>query len=114
MIQDGVATFEPAVGMGVTILMWTDRKAATIVEVDRFKSGPKKGQVKTVVIVRDIVTRVDNNGMSDSQTYTYEPDPNGYREHWTIRKDGRFRQSGYVDGNTLRIGSRDYYHDYSF
>ena len=110
-ISNGVAGFEPEVGMGATILHWSDRSAATIVEVQRFKGGKRAGQVKAVVIQGDKATRTDSNGMSESQTYTFEAQPDSPKRTFTLRKDGRYRDSG---GTVLRIGSRDEYYDYSF
>ena len=114
MLSDGVAPFDPEVGMGATILMWTDREPATIVKVDRFKSGPRKGEVKAVWITRDIATRIDSNGMSESQTYTFTTDPDAGAVQYTKRSDGRFKMAGSDSGVSLRVGSRDKYRDYSF
>lgn len=61
----------PVVGEGATEFMHTDRHAFTVVEVS--KDG------KTCYIVEDIATRTDSNGMSDSQQYSYAPNPNGHR-----------------------------------
>lgn len=109
-LSDRPAGFEPEVGMGATILMWSDRRPATIVEVIRFKTGAQAGQVKAVVIQEDDATRIDSNGMSDAQSYTYEPQPAAAKETFPKRKDGRFASSGV----SLRIGSREKYYDYSF
>ena len=111
MLMDGVAPFEPEIGMGATILYWSDRKAATIVDITRFKSGPKAGQVKAITVQQDIATRTDSWGMSDAQSYNYQPDPDAPTRTFSLRKDGRYRDSG---GTSIRIGSRDQYYDYSF
>ena len=107
---------EPVEGMGATILAWTDRYPGTIINVTKIS--------QTVVYVReDKATRTDNNGMSESQTYSYEANPNG--RLWTFRqtksggweeltvnpKTGRFNK---VDGCGLRIGERAKYNDFSF
>jgi hypothetical protein len=114
MIQDGVAPFEPEVGMGATILMWSDRRPVTIVEVLRYKTGDKRGQVRGVITTADVAKRVDTRGQSECQDYVFETSENGSRSYWTLRKDGRFRESGEWGGTTLRIGSRDCYRDPSF
>ena len=62
---------EATVGMGATILMHSDRHAATIVDV-----FTKYGRLH-VKVQRDKATRTDSNGMSDSQDYTFERDPQG-------------------------------------
>lgn len=90
----------PVVGMGCTILCWTDRRAATIVNVT-----PKQIHVK-----RDIATRADGNGMSESQTYTYAPNPEALPEVFRLTKKG-WRNSS---GNGLLIGERREYYDFSF
>ena len=98
----------PEVGMGATKLSWTDRTAGTIVAVSN--SGKK------LTWREDKVTRVDTNGMSDSQTYTYEQDPDGYDEEFSLRKNGRWVKVGtpMTWGTTLGLGHRSHYYDYSF
>lgn len=93
----------PKVGMGCTILWYTDRSPATIIAVS--PSG------KTVTVQEDKSTREDTNGMSESQNYTYERDPEG-----TIRvfRFSRVRHVWNSDGLRLRIGDRNKYHDYGF
>lgn len=95
---------EPKVGMGATILMWTDRHAGTIGWVSA--SGAK------IVVQEDKATRVDKNGMSDSQEYAYEPDPDGRTWVFTRRRDGKYREKGGRTG--LLLGHRRKYHDFSF
>jgi hypothetical protein len=98
----------PEVGMGATMLGWTDRSPATIIAVSA--SG------KRVTVREDKATRTDSNGMSDAQSYTYEPDDNGVERAYTLRKNGRWVQVGQSakGGARLSIGSRSKYHDYSF
>ena len=54
----------PVVGEGATILHWTDRSAYEVIEVSK--------DYKDVVIQRYKAKRVDNYGMSDSQSYEYK------------------------------------------
>lgn len=98
----------PKVGLGATVLGWTDRKAGTIVEVgDGF-----------FVVQLDTAKRTDSNGMSDAQSYSYTPNPNGAR--YTFKRVGRgrckgyWRENGRSDGSGVCIGVRDQHHDYSF
>lgn len=93
---------QPLVGMGATISHWSDRTACTVIEV----SG------KRITLQEDLDTRTDNNGMSESQSYSYAPDPNGRIFHATLRKDGVYRISKSTEIVTL--GVRRKYHDYSF
>lgn len=90
---------EPKVGDGATICMWSDRHACTIIKVTRC----------TVTVQEDKAIRTDTNGMSESQTYSYEPDPNGAT--YVFRKT----KSGWKSkGVGLLIGVRRHYYDYSF
>jgi hypothetical protein len=105
-IVSGCRMAAPEVGMGATILGWTDRRACTITEVS--KSGKRVG------IVEDIATRIDKNGMSDSQEYTFERGT-GSPSFFTLRKNGAWvRQGESIRGQRLAIGKRNHYYDYSF
>lgn len=92
---------QPEVGMGATLCMWTDRHAYTITRVS--KSG------KMLWAKQDKVTRIDNNGMSECQTYTFEPDPTAEEVCFRLTKKGWRGPSG-----RLSIGHRNEYHDFSF
>jgi len=95
----------PEVGMACTILMWSDRHAATIIEV-----SPKK-----IVVQDDIATRTDSYGMSDCQSYDYTPNPEGAKSTYTLRKNGKWvREGDSIKGQQVAIGERDHYYDYSF
>lgn len=104
----------PTVGMGATILGWTDRHPATIIEVW------KKDYV--VAVQEDHAFRTDKNGMSESQEYTYFPNCAGNISYYRF-VDGRwqsvrmnFKTGRWVktEGSGLRIGEREKYHDFSF
>src|SRR5271157_1703405 len=94
----------PEVGMGATIIMYSDKHAATIIDVH--PNG------KRIVIQEDIATRTDINGMSDSQTYTYAPNSDGEKHVVSLRKDGTWRISR--SKTQIGIGYRREYYDYSF
>ena len=98
----------PEVGMGATKLSWTDRTAGTIVAVSN--SGKKLSWR------RDKVTRTDNNGMSESQTYTYDTSSaEGFDVEYSLRKNGRWVKVGSsMSGPALGLGHRSEYYDYSF
>jgi hypothetical protein len=124
------------VGMGATELFWSDRHAVTIIAVRYFKSGKRKGQVKEVDVQTDTATRVDGFGMSDQQTYEYTRDPYGIVSTYRVDAKGRYRRlepAGSTsvqdwDGvwvevpygpyrmtpQTLLVGSRREYYDFSF
>lgn len=103
-LMDGAATVEPEVGMAATVVHWTDRTAATVVEVS--KTGHK------LVVQEDTATRTDSNGMSDAQSYSYERNPDGRLYEATRRKDGSYRLKG-GDSRVL-LGHREKYRDFSF
>jgi hypothetical protein len=103
----------PEVGMGATILMWTDRQAATVTAVE--------GNIITVQ--EDTVTRIDDNGMSDMQEYRCEPNVNGCVYNFRMNKDGKYvevrknKETGRwnkAEGCGLIIGFRRHYRDFSF
>ena len=110
---------EPFVGMGATILHWTDRSAATVVKIEVIR------KVTYITTQDDNATRKDKNGMSESQDYDYTPDANGhlrvFKKHpktgfWkfcVLNPDtGRYVQQ--THGSGLKLGVRDEYYDYSF
>jgi hypothetical protein len=98
----------PEVGMGATILHWTDRTAATIIDVS--PNG------KTITVQEDTATRSDSHGMSDAQSYDYASNPDGATHVYTLRKNGKYVKQGnpLKGGQTVAIGYRRQYHDYSF
>ena len=102
----------PEVGMGATITMHSDRHAATIVAIEVFKSGPKKGSISKIQVQQDKATRTDKNGMSECQEYTYTPNPKAQVQEFTLRKSGSWQEVGGTSG--LIIGERDEYYDFSF
>jgi hypothetical protein len=104
LIADRASDKDPKVGDGATVIMWTDRKAATIIDVAR--NG------RLVTVQTDKAIRTDENGMSDAQSYRYERDTNGQLFVATKRKDGSYRLKG-GDARVL-MGVRDNYFDYSF
>ena len=90
--------------MGATIQVGSDSYPATIIQVTQ--NG------KRIVLQDDLATRIDNNGLSESQEYTYEADPKGSIQIATLRKDGRYRLTG---GKTpVSVGFRRKYYDPSF
>ena len=95
---------KPSVGDAATIVMYTDRHAATVASVS--KSG------KTITIRRDRATRIDRNGMSEVQKYTYEADPTAPEQTARLTKSG-WRIGG-RHGRKVLIGVREEYRDFSF
>jgi len=100
---------------GATLLSWSDRHAATVIETF------KKGKYDYIVVQQDIATRVDNLGMSDAQSYTYERNPEG--PTYTFRITEKGFQGVYANpetgrflkcGGGLTVGQRAEYYDFSF
>lgn len=97
----------PTVGMGGTILMWTDRVAVTVIAVNTNKTR--------VVVQEDLAVRTDSNGLSEVQSYAYRPNPNGRTTVFTLRKNGAWvRAKEPMTGTRLTLGRREAYRDPSF
>ncbi len=95
----------PVVGMGATILLWSDRQACTIRKI----SG------KSLWVSEDIATRTDKNGMSDCQSYSYQT-TNALENTWkefVLNKNGKWVQKDSTS-TSLLIGKRDQHYDFSF
>lgn len=92
----------PTVGMGATMVMWTDRLPFTVIAVS--KSG------KTVTVQEDNAVRMDGNGMSECQTYVFTRNPEGAIFKVRKLKNGQWA----CKGQKFTLGSRSKYHDYSF
>ena len=101
-----VSAAAPVVGMGATLLLWTDRHAYTVVWVS--DNG------KRLNACRDRAIRIDNNGMSDAQNYRYEKNPDSAVECFSLRKNGNWLHVGENRGSVLSLGSRREYYDHSF
>lgn len=108
---------EPTVGMGATILCWTDRHAATIVAWDPAKA--------VLQIRRDRAVAQGPVAFTESQSYQYEPDPQGALTTFRRRPSGMWQEvrlnqrTGRLNqvkggGHGLRIGAREEYRDPSF
>lgn len=108
----------PEIGMGATVLLWTDRHAATVIGYD-----PQK---RIVTIQEDHAKRTDQNGFCEMQEYEYTPDPDGlcYHFRWNTKKEtweqvrfnnetGRWNKIN-GGGCGIFIGSRETYRDFTF
>ena len=98
---------DPEIGMGVTEFGFSDRSPYTVVKI----LSPKK-----IVVQADDYKRVDKNGMSESQAYTYTMNPNGATRILTHRKNGWWIPQGspMKDSTRFGLGSRDRYYDFTF
>lgn len=102
------------VGDGVTVNLWSDRYAATVI----------KKTAKSVTVRRDKATLDPNfkpewiaGGFAghcvnqDEQSYTYEPNENG--ELYTFRWSDKYGHYGQPNDLTLSKGRHEFY-DYNF
>ena len=124
-MNDTTTTLNPdtaAAGMGVTMNMWTDRQAYTIIEVKR--NG------KQIVIQRDIAVRTNKEDdvfkpggfvgriyNPNGQQWTYERDLDGTitTANWSAKWD-RFFVGGAPSsgqGTSVTMGRNEHY-DYNF
>ena len=107
---------EPVVGMGATLLSWTDRNPATITSVQ------KVGKFTIIGVKGDNYKRIDSNGMSENQEYEYTPNPDAAElffrfdgKFWSrVRMNPETKRWNKIDSGGIRIGSRQKYHDFSF
>jgi len=108
----------PEVGQGATILHYSDRSAGTVIKVEH------KARQTIVTVQEDKATRTDKNGMSETQDYSYEPNPNGPISTFRLNDRGTYDQVRFntktsrfnkvEEGHGLLLGARDAYYDYSF
>ena len=116
LMVDGTRGVQPEVGMGATLCYYSDRHAATIVEVH-----PEK---RMIVVQQDTAIRTDKSGMSDSQDYRYEPNAAGALYHYRFNTKKQTWERVTLNTKTLRfnlaghpaliVGKRDEYYDFSF
>jgi len=109
----------PKVGMGVTVLHWSDRSPATIVEVATTRGGQY-----VITILEDDAKRTDNNGFSECQEYEYTPNPNAHKQMYRWEPKKGWRSVKYNEAKsrlvltgssqTIRVGEREKFHDFSF
>lgn len=108
------------VGDGATVCGYSDRRAMTVIEV-------RKGG-KEVVVQRDKATLTNNDERQfypggfvghtvfpNGQKYSYECDPQGYTEVYSLRKNGRWVLAGdSMNGGQRLIDGRHEHYDYNF
>ena len=106
-IAETVQPAIPVVGMGVTILMHSDRLPATVTNIL---------SEKRIIIQEDTAMRLDNNGQSENQEWAFSSDLNGRQHTVSLRKNGTWViQGGSMhNGTIISVGERDKYYDFSF
>jgi len=103
-IENQTRSLKPEVGMGVTELCYSDRHPYTVVKI----LSEKKIQVKP-----DTAIRIDKNGASESQEYTYQICEEAEPITLRLNKHGGWKQVGNPDGWTYFIGEREEYYDFT-
>lgn len=101
----------PVIGMGATLLMWSDRRPYTIHKVS--DNG------KSIWVSADEYVRTDNNGYyTENQYYAYSNHNTSRPQVWieyTCRKNGRWIKKGQpMNSTSLMVGRRMAYNDPSF
>lgn len=115
-VLSGSTTGEPPyAGMPATLLAWSDRYPATVVEVNNLK--------RYIIVQEDDARRIDRNGLSEQQVYEYTPNPNGHRRIFRKMKNGQWAEH-FINPETKRLvkasscglwlGHREKYEDPSF
>lgn len=103
----------PSIGMGATILGWTDRYAGTVIEVSQDR----------ITIQEDHSTRTDKNGDSSDQVYVYSKNDKGLLHHFgrrggswvhVIHKESSGTWQRKEGGYDLLLGKRDHFFDFSY
>jgi hypothetical protein len=95
----GAVSATPEVGMGVTQVLWTDRRPFTVIEVKT---------AKCCILQAD---KVNANPWPDGYAKIIEADLDGRKVTVRLHKDGKWKSP---DGDTFTIGTRQYYYDHSF
>jgi len=107
-IQGNSISIKPQVGMGATLLMWSDRHPYTIHKISEDN--------KKLWASLDNYKRIDNNGFSEIQDYEYWNENEKNPDRWqlfTFRKDNRWHQGTKLSGTVLSIGHREEYYDFT-
>lgn len=96
----------PEVGTPATLKGYSDRYACTVIQANS----------RQILVQRDKATRTDDNGISESQTYEYERNPEGEITKFTRRGNGKYVEVGHRigTGHGLTLGERREYRDPSF
>lgn len=112
-IMETIPPAVPEVGMGGTIVMWSDRYPVTIIGILR---ATRQSNPTVIRVQGDKATRLDKNGMSETQEWSFERDEKGDITEFSKRRNGTWVKVGdsMKSGTILRVGKRDRYYDFSF
>lgn len=96
---------KPVVGMGATIMMYSDRVAATIIYVSP--------SARKIIIQKDKAKALHEGRCDSGQRWQLDRDPAGEKIEVRLNKDGKWRESGYYRTPVV-VGKRIHYYDYGF
>jgi hypothetical protein len=110
----------PTVGMGATVLLWTDRHAATVTKVAELKS---KVWAYEIHVVEDKITVVSGSTHDGSAVFATTPNPENYANMYRMDRKTGLWVCGYISQLTGRfkqclggliLGVRDHHIDPHF
>ena len=106
----------PVAGMPATICKFSDREPVTVIEVKTFKSGPRKGQPREVIVQDATWRAISGSGHDGSLVCEYEPNPNGHTHAYVLatkgRRAGKWTEKGLSGrGWVLSLGRYSYHRD---
>jgi hypothetical protein len=114
VLESSTSPIEPQPGMRATVTFYFVRHACTVSAV----------LPEFIFLRRDKAIRTDGNNQNDSQSYAYEPDPDGETYIFKKNKDGYWREVVFNKktsrfrfvyfGKGLILDDRDEYYDYDF
>lgn len=102
----------PAIGMGATLLRWTDRNGATVIGWNG----------KLLTVQQDFAKRTDSNGYGGQQEYDHTPNPDGAVSNFKLTPKGWVevhynpdtQRWNTVGKGGIAVGYRETYYDPSF
>lgn len=95
------------VGDGATYSVGSDRYPATVVAVEYFKSGARKGKARTVTVESDEYWVTSGSVQDGTAKYAFKRNTEGSLRTFNVDKEGRFGKPGH----RLTVGSRNAYQD---
>ena len=90
----------PAVGMPAAFAIGSDVYPVTVIEIS--KSG------RRIVVQSASATPAEGYSYESNQVHTFTPNPNGSKEVWSLRKDGKWRPKGCQANSGYRLYLGEY------
>lgn len=98
------------IGDGAFFTSGSDRYPATVVGWNEFKTGKNAGDIREIIVQRDLYSV--KSGVYPNCEYEYTPDPTGTR--LTFRKNAKGHFVLINGGSYLHVGERRFYYDPHF